>query len=90
MIPASTREKIEEAMRQFDGELRDTPEWRGWEENEAHKYAIHFERRHYPVKKVVSLATGSDVGLFSGGDEANSYVINLGFNVSLLRGEGQV
>lgn len=88
MIPNVTREKLLEAMKNFDQELRNQSEWIGWEENKAHKYAISHENRFYPVKKVVSIATGVGVDTFSGGEEANGYAQQRGFSVVPLRENG--
>lgn len=88
MIPNVTREKLLEAMKNFDQELRNQSEWIGWEENKAHKYAISHENRFYPVKKVVSIATGVGVDTFSGGGEANGYAQQRGFSVVPLRENG--
>ena len=66
-IPPVDRGEIELAMLRFDRELRDSPEWRDWESNRAHRYAIEQDGRHYPVKRVISLATGAAVTEFSGG-----------------------
>ena len=40
MIPELTRSSVLGAMADFDSSLRDTSEWLGWEQNNAHKYAI--------------------------------------------------
>lgn len=85
MIPDATREAILEAMERFDRGLRDSPEWRGWEQKDSHKYAITYNGRRYPVKKTVSIATDTPVSSFSGGDEANTFVEKRGFTVSPLR-----
>ena len=86
-IPDSTREAILGAMSRFDQELRDTTYWQKWTEDETYKYAIPYENRLYPVKKIVSLATGVAVDEFSGGDEANNYVEERGFSVSEIHPE---
>jgi len=88
MIPESTREAVLSAMDRFDRELRGTETWSGWEQNQAHKYAIEWEGRHYPVKEIVSLATRAPVSSFSGGDEANKYATKMGFSVVPFRHEG--
>src|SRR5262245_18838120 len=85
MIPETTREAMLEAMERFDRELRDSPEWVNWEQKESHKYAIEHGGQRYPVKKVVSIATNTPVGSFSGGDEANIFVSKLGLPVVPLR-----
>lgn len=84
MIPTVAATTIREAMARFDAELRETPEWQGWLDNRAHKYAISAEGRLYPVKQIVSLATGMPVSEFSGGEgggQANGYARALGFEV---------
>jgi predicted HNH restriction endonuclease len=68
--------------------LRDTPEWDDWEQNRAHLYAIEHEGRHYPVKQIISMATGMSVSDFSGGQavgNANQYVAARGFAIVELR-----
>lgn len=86
MIPEVDRVELESALDHFDQDFRSNDDWRNWEDNQAHKYAIEWNGRRYPVKKVVSLATGSPVSNFSGGEEANEFVTKLGFKVVPLRG----
>lgn len=81
MIPESTREKILEALARFDRDLRDTPEWTGWDERPIYRYAIVHEGRRYPVEQIIALATGGKTQGFSGGAEANGYVTRRGFTV---------
>jgi hypothetical protein len=85
MIPETTRERMLEAMERFDRESRDSPEWSNWEQRESHKYAIELNNHRYPVKKIVSIATDTPVGSFSGGQEASAYAEELGFSVVSLR-----
>lgn len=87
MIPDATRENMVEAMERFDRDLRESQEWANWEERDSHKFAIEHAGQKYPVKKLVSLATGTPVSSFSSGDEANSFVRKLGFQVSPLRSD---
>jgi predicted HNH restriction endonuclease len=75
-------------MGRFDRELRDTSDWAEWEQNRAHRYAIRQEGRRYPVKQIISMATGMSVSDFSGGQavgDANQYIISRGFAVVELR-----
>jgi hypothetical protein len=72
-------------MKRFDREMRDTPEWLDWENNQAYKYAIEHDGLRYPVKQIVSMATDTPVNSFGGGNEANSYVEEMGFRVGDLR-----
>lgn len=89
MIPKITSEAILKAMDQFDLELRESADWSGWEQNENHKFAIQYNGRRYPVKKIISLATNTPVNSFSGGDEANRYITGIGFIVVRLRENGE-
>ena len=57
-IPDVTPEALQKAMDRFDTELRNTPAWTRWQEDEVYKYAIERDGKLYPVKKIVSLATG--------------------------------
>jgi hypothetical protein len=69
-------------MAQFDQELRHSPEWAGWEQNKAHLYAIEHDGSRFPVKQIVSMATGTPVSEFSGGTapgDANAFSSARGF-----------
>lgn len=81
MIPKTKREELEKALARFDQELRGDD---SWERRENHKYAIDFGGRRYPVKEIIRLATG--YSSFGGGDEANGYVRQYGFDTVELRG----
>lgn len=74
-------------MSRFDADLRDTKEWLGWEQNNAHKYAIEEAGQLYPVKQIVSLASGIPVSEFSGGvsaGQANEAAEEAGFRIVTL------
>jgi 5-methylcytosine-specific restriction protein B len=81
MLPETTPEKIRTALAEFDSTLRSSDAWQGWEGSRAQKYALQFDSRLYPPKTIVSLATGSPVSQFSGGDETNNYLRSYGFEV---------
>lgn len=94
-IPGVGREKILEALEAFDRDLRETLEWKGWEQKGKQKYALEHRGKLYPPKKIVSLAAGLPVGYFSGGKPTNSYLEKRGFQVIEIshrednkRGEG--
>ena len=85
-IPDVAASALTDAIRQFDRELRDTPDWANWEKNKAHLYAIEHEGQRYPVKQIVSMATGMPVSSFSGGQaNTNQYVAARGFTIVELR-----
>ena len=80
--PSLNHTSILEAMSHFDQTLRDAHQWKRWTENRAHQYAIEHDGQLYPVKKIVSLASGEPVGSFSGGrgsGQANRRVREAGF-----------
>ncbi|MDD4627432.1 MAG: DUF3578 domain-containing protein [Syntrophomonas sp.] len=87
MIKDVPVESILDAMRQFDEEYRSNAEWLNWQNNKNHKYAIQREGQLYPVKYIISIATGDPVSSFSGGDEANNYLIKKGFKIITLADE---
>ena len=70
-LPGSSSNKISDAMIKFDDEIRETEEWKDWQGRKNHKYAIKSNEKLYPVKKIISLATGVSVSHFSGGEQSN-------------------
>ena len=84
-LPSVAADKISSAMAQFDNELRTSPQWVNWEDNQSYRYAINKDGKLYPVKQIVSMATGANVNSFSGGSEANNYVKERGFEVEPLQ-----
>jgi len=73
------------AMAEFDRQYRRTRSWLKWEENQAHKYAIEESRVLYPVKRVISLATGVPVSELHGGPgRANAIVDGAGLRIVRL------
>lgn len=80
-LPAVKKEKLERALKQFDEKFRHRLEWKGWMDNQAHRYAVSANDQLYPAKKIVSLATGIPVGHFSGGQPTNGYLKRHGFTI---------
>lgn len=85
MIPTVSRDQLIAAMERFDRELRETESWRNREQRGNHRYAIEHNGRRYPVKQIISMATGLAVSTFSGGQESNRHVMERGFSVVALR-----
>lgn len=82
-IPEVSKDKIIEALHNFDKDMRESWEWKAWESRRNHKYALKYDGKLYPVKESIRLATGfSD---FSGGKQANEYLTKLGFEIVKLR-----
>ncbi|NLJ40746.1 MAG: HNH endonuclease, partial [Clostridiales bacterium] len=69
MITDVSEGTILDAMKRFDEEHRNNADWLNWQNNKNHKYAIQRDGRLYPVKQIISMATGQPVSSFSGGDE---------------------
>jgi hypothetical protein len=88
-IPLVSRDTIIDALRRFDREQRESDEWRNWQSNANYEYAIRFEERLYPIKEIISTATGVSKDTFSGGPVSNSYVESLGFQVVRLRADAE-
>lgn len=85
-IPPTTPEAITAAIDQFDREVRD--QMSGWEQNGNYEYALIYEGRRYPPKRIISMATGVPTASFSGGPQANSYLQGYGFNIEPLQEAG--
>ena len=66
-LPPVSRDSLIDALRGFDREERNKEEWQGWQMNANYEHAIQFERQLYPVKQIISLATGMPKDSFSGG-----------------------
>lgn len=81
IIRPVSRRVLESALQEFDTNLRARPEWTGWESNAAQRFALIFDGRRYPPKKIISMATGIPVSSFSGGRQSNAYLRQLGFEI---------
>ena len=87
-IKTATKVACVDAMKRFDADLRGRGEWKNWESNKTHKYAIAEGGMLYPVKQIVSMASGITRAEFTGGVaswDANPVVENLGFTVVPLQ-----
>lgn len=75
---------IEQAMRDFDANQRGEEEWKGWESNRTHKYAIYWQEQHYPVKEIIRMATGTTIFHSA---QARPYLEKHGFQIIPLRSD---
>lgn len=87
-IKAVSKERIDEALLEFDRDYRGRREWLDWETNLAHRYAIAVGGTSYPAKKIVSLATDIAVSQFPGGHLTNRYLEKRGFTIIELQSNG--
>jgi len=77
MKTAATRQSVLSALASFDAETTGSgPRFRG-----RHKYALRHDEKLYPVKEIISRATGVARSKFSGGKAANELLRGLGFEV---------
>lgn len=83
--PPGKKWKVEKALNAFDDGLRGRGHYKNFEANSRHSYAIAHKGKLYPVKKIISLATGLPTGNFSGGAVANTWFTELGFEIVELR-----
>lgn len=74
-------EDIRKAMREFDEQYLDSGDYEGWFSKGNYKYAVQKDKRFYPVKYILSEATGIASSDFSGGDQANTIFRKLGFQI---------
>jgi hypothetical protein len=79
-IPPVPKEALIVAMERFDAEFRQQTRWQRWP-TRADKFALVHDGKRYPVKFIISLATGAGVHTFSGGQEANGYVTKRGLTI---------
>jgi len=84
VLPDVSNEALVQALQRFDLDERGLDKWRGWETKGNFKHAINWNGKIYPVKRIVALATGVPESRFSGGDEANNFVHDRGFEVTPL------
>lgn len=74
------REKLLDALSEFDASTRALPEWADWASKGFQLWALDYEGKTYPPKKIISMATGMAVNTFSGGSESNDYLNNHGIS----------
>lgn len=74
-------EDIRKAMCEFDEQHMDSGDYEGWFSKGNYKYAVQDNERFYPVKHILSRATGIASSDFSGGDQANTIFRDLGFQI---------
>ena len=76
-----TRDQVLAALREFDSAYRDTNEYDGWLDKRTYKYALGHAGRLYPCKYILSVASGFGLDKFGGGQQTNSKLRRLGFEV---------
>ena len=67
----ASRDSILAAIIKFDAEMRDTSEWRNFEQDKRYRQYLEFEGKRYPVKLIVGLASRAERGVFHANEAAN-------------------
>lgn len=89
--PKTDSKKIEKALEMFDRSFRDSKEFENWSDKKSQIYAVEWNGRIYPPKKVLSIATGIPVSEFVGGKSssaANKEFEKFGFKIVQIRERG--
>ena len=81
-LPDVDATTIEQALHNFDAQLRPQASWAEWEQNGNHDDAVVWQNQRYPVKEIVRLATG--VERFHS-LQARDYLQKRGFQIVPLR-----
>lgn len=88
MIPNPNPTLMDQAMILFDATMRGSGSWANWPTMPgSHIYAIEQEGQLYPVKCIISIATGDPVGHFyggKGGGRANEIARGCGCTVVII------
>jgi hypothetical protein len=88
-IPQVSTADILQAIRQYEAQSEASNVLTNWQKNKAYKFGLSHEGKLYPMKAIISLATGRDVSSFSGGPESIKYIRKLGFSVEPLQLPGE-
>lgn len=89
-IPDVPRDKLIEAMHRFDRDFGSFGAWWAQERTGGQLYAVQFEGRLYPPKRIIEEATGLSFTEFRGGvRHANPYLEERNFLVVKLAANGQ-
>ena len=79
-----SRRDVLDALADFDRVYPNTRQFDNWLEKKNHKWAIEYEGKLYPVKYILSKASGVHVNRFYGGSNpgcANHLLGRLGFQI---------
>ena len=76
-----TRDDVLAALRHFDAEYCETNDYDRWLDKRNYRYALRYRARLYPCKHILAEASGFDVSDFGGGQQTNSKLRRLGFEV---------
>jgi len=78
-----TRQKILDALHEFDDQYPDPETYDDWLRKGTYKYAVRYDGHVYPPKHILSMATGIPTADFNGGEQTNRVFRQLGFDVEI-------
>ena len=76
-----SRQDILDALHEFLTQYPNTETYDNWLQKGTYKYALVYDRRVYPPKQILSMATGISTKRFSGGEQTNRVFDQLGFTI---------
>lgn len=76
-----SRDDVLRVLRRFDEDFPDTNDYDQWLDKGNYKYALQYGGKLYPCKHVLSEASGLQIRSFSGGEQTNRVLRELGFEV---------
>ena len=83
-----SRREVLRAMEEFDDNYRgkniNGEDWANWIKDGRHKYSIFYKGKLYPVKIIVSIASGEKRTDFYGGEQSYGVLIDLDFDIILI------
>jgi len=79
-IPDKTRADVISAIETYRQEY--ASDYAGWQKKAGYKFALMYQGHKYPCKEIISIATGLDKRMFSGGAESNRWLKKRGFDIA--------
>lgn len=76
-----SRNDVLGVLRRFDEIYPDTNDYDRWLDKANYKYALEYGGKLYPCKYVLSEASGLHIRSFSGGEQTNRVLRDLGFDI---------
>ena len=79
-LPDKTRADVVSAIETYRKEY--ASDYAGWQKKAGYKFALIYQGHKYPCKEIISIATGLDKRMFSGGAESNRWLKKRGFEIA--------
>lgn len=85
MTKTTPKDRVQDAVSEFDEKLRHHPNWANWETNRRYSSYITVEGKRYPAKTIVALARNVAEASFSGAFETTRYLRKAGIDTEPLQ-----